>query len=225
MSQSTSRWTAFSYSFAGSTLRRDQARSKMQSIQGRIQVVRLGEVISVTFGSQVSLRVHSSMRDEVFFITLLWQNSGRQNGLISPMLFSELFKIMVKEVTFVGFTGAIAPLESLHLVLRRLLSLASPNFPGALPTPGWTIVAGFSRGFIKLTAAHFVAKCELFAKIPSPPVASWIIAYYFSHYPRFRVETSWYFRRGGAKWLQLVLKISGEEVAEFFPLVACLFQT
>jgi len=30
-------------------------------------------------------------------------------GLISRTLFSELYKIMVKKVTFVGFRGAIAP--------------------------------------------------------------------------------------------------------------------
>jgi len=30
-------------------------------------------------------------------------------GLISRMLFSELYKILVKKVTFVGFRGAIAP--------------------------------------------------------------------------------------------------------------------
>jgi len=33
-------------------------------------------------------------------------------GLISPMLFSELYKIMLKEVTFIGFSESIAPLGS-----------------------------------------------------------------------------------------------------------------
>jgi len=33
------------------------------------------------------------------------QNIGRQNGLKSRMLFSELYKIMVKKVTFLGFRG------------------------------------------------------------------------------------------------------------------------
>jgi len=36
------------------------------------------------------------------FTTLLWQNNGRQNGLISRMLFSELYKIMVNKVHFAG---------------------------------------------------------------------------------------------------------------------------
>ena len=36
-----------------------------------------------------------------------------ENGLISRMLFSELYKIMVKKVTFVGFRGAIAPIAPL----------------------------------------------------------------------------------------------------------------
>jgi len=62
------------------------------------------------FASQVSLWVHYCKRDEVHFTTLLWQNNGRQNDLISQMLFSELFKIMVKKVTFIGFRGAIAPI-------------------------------------------------------------------------------------------------------------------
>ena len=36
------------------------------------------------------------------------------DGLISRMLlFSELYKIMVNEVTFVGFRGAIAPIAPL----------------------------------------------------------------------------------------------------------------
>jgi len=52
-----------------------------------------------------------SKRDEVDFTTLLWQNNGRQNGLISRLLFSELYKIMAKKVAFLGFKGgAIAPI-------------------------------------------------------------------------------------------------------------------
>ena len=77
--------------------------------QGRIQPVSLRGVISEKFGSQVSLRVHYCKKDEVYFTTLLWQNNRCQNGLISRMLFSELCKIMVNKVTFVGFKGAIAP--------------------------------------------------------------------------------------------------------------------
>jgi len=74
-------------------------------MQGRIQPISLGGAISVTFGSQVSLRVHYSKRGEVYFTTLLWQNNGQQNGLIWPMLFSKLCKIMMNKVTFVGFRG------------------------------------------------------------------------------------------------------------------------
>jgi len=32
-------------------------------------------------------------------------------GLISRMLFSELYEIMVNKVTFVGYRGAVAPLD------------------------------------------------------------------------------------------------------------------
>jgi len=52
--------------------------------------------ISVLFGSQVSLRVHYCKRDEVYSTPLLWQNNGRQNGFISRMLFSDLYKIIEK---------------------------------------------------------------------------------------------------------------------------------
>jgi len=51
--------------------------------------------ISLIFGIHVSLRVRYRKRNEVYFATPLWQNNGRQNGLISRMLFSELHKIMV----------------------------------------------------------------------------------------------------------------------------------
>ena len=63
--------------------------------------------ISATFGSlsQVSSWVRCCKRVEVYIITLLWQNNERQNGVISRMLFSDLYKIMVNEVTFVGFRG------------------------------------------------------------------------------------------------------------------------
>jgi len=40
---------------------------------------------------------------EIYFTTLLWQKTGRQNDLISRLLFSELYIIVVKKVTFVGF--------------------------------------------------------------------------------------------------------------------------
>jgi len=74
-------------------------------VQGRIQPVRLGGCFSVKFGSQVSLRVHYCTRDEVYFTTLLWWNNRRKNGLVSQMLFSELYKIMVDKVAFAGFRG------------------------------------------------------------------------------------------------------------------------
>ena len=79
------------------------------SAQGRIQPISLGGATSVMFGSQVSSPVHFCKRDEVYFTTLLWQNNLRQTGLISRMLFSELHKIMVKKVTFVGFRGGRSP--------------------------------------------------------------------------------------------------------------------
>jgi len=41
--------------------------------------------------------------------TTVRQNNGWQNGLISQMLFSEFYKIMVNKVAFVGLGGAIAP--------------------------------------------------------------------------------------------------------------------
>ena len=81
--------------------------------QGGFQPVSLRGAISIIFGSQVSWRVHYCKRDEVYFTTLLWQNNRRQNGLILQMLFSELYKIMVNKVTFVGFRGAIAPVAPL----------------------------------------------------------------------------------------------------------------
>ena len=72
-------------------------------LTGLIANMALGGEISVIFGGQVSSCVHYCKRDEVYFTTLLWQNSGRQNGLISRKLFTELHKITVKKVTFVGF--------------------------------------------------------------------------------------------------------------------------
>jgi len=46
-------------------------RSNTIQKQRRIQPVRLGRAISVTFGSQVPLGVHYRMNDEVYFTTLL----------------------------------------------------------------------------------------------------------------------------------------------------------
>jgi len=92
------------------------------SIQGRIHPASLGGAISVIFGSQVSLLAHYCKSDEAYFTTLLWQNSGRQNIPISRMLFSELFKIMVKKVTFVGFRGGIVPPWFHKSLIKRSLT-------------------------------------------------------------------------------------------------------
>jgi len=78
-------------------------------MQGRIQPVRLGGDDFSNIRCQVSIHVYYCKRDEVYFTTLLRQNNRRQNDLISQMLFSELYKIMVNKVTFDGFRGAIAP--------------------------------------------------------------------------------------------------------------------
>jgi len=91
--------------------------------QGRIQSLRFGGAISAIFGSQVLLRVHWEMK---YFTTLLWENNGRQNGLISRMLFSELCKIMVDRVTFVGFREGDCPLPwicpcLLHICVQKML--------------------------------------------------------------------------------------------------------
>jgi len=67
-------------------------------LAGTIQPIRLGGAISVLFGS------HYCKKDDVKFTTLLWQNNGRQNGLISRMLYN----IMLNKVTFVHLRVAIA---------------------------------------------------------------------------------------------------------------------
>jgi len=61
--------------------------------------------IAVIFVSHVSLPVHYSKRDEVYFTTLLWQNNGWQNGLVLQMLFSELYTIMANRL-FRRFMGS-----------------------------------------------------------------------------------------------------------------------
>ena len=62
-----------------------------------------GGTISVIFSSQVSLRVYF-VRGLKYTSQHRCDNKiGRQNGLIWRMLFSELYKIVVKKVTFVGF--------------------------------------------------------------------------------------------------------------------------
>ena len=91
----------------------------MHKKQGRIQPVRLGGAISVVFGSQLALRVHYWKSNEVYFTTLLWQNNVRQNGLISRMLFSELYKVMVNKVTFVSECFHIKPSQVETLALKE----------------------------------------------------------------------------------------------------------
>jgi len=56
------------------------------------------------------------------------KKNGRQNGLISQMLFSEFFKIMVNKVTCVGFREAIALLW-IRPWLESNISLPAPQ-PG-----------------------------------------------------------------------------------------------
>jgi len=40
---------------------------------------------------------------------MLWPNNEWQNGLISRILFSELYKIMVNKITFAAFRGGRSP--------------------------------------------------------------------------------------------------------------------
>jgi len=51
--------------------------------QRRIQLIMLRWPFSLIFASQVSCGVCYCKRDEVYFITLLWQNNGGQNCLNS----------------------------------------------------------------------------------------------------------------------------------------------
>jgi len=118
--------------------------------QGSSQLVR--GAISVIFRSQISLRVHCCKKDKVHFTTLLWQNNGQKNGLMSRMLFSELYKIMVNKVALVGFRAAIA---------------APPGSgPGVKPSPNllwptrntvWVIGSSLSRGRCHLRTTSRIA--------------------------------------------------------------------
>jgi len=69
---------------------------------GAVPASKPREAISAAFGSQVSQRLRYCKRYEVYFTfhNTAWQNKGRQNGLISRMLLSELYKIMVNIATF-----------------------------------------------------------------------------------------------------------------------------
>jgi len=115
-----------------------------------------------------------------YFTTLLWQNRERQNGLISLMLFSELFENMVNEVTFVSFTRSIAPIAPTldpprrhhwcHLV--TLGALRAARFFAAKPTPckrSCLADPPFSRTCVRfgllylkfpLQRSHWIRKCQ-----------------------------------------------------------------
>jgi len=68
--------------------------------QGRIQPVSFGGWrFHYCLVVKSLLQLRYCKRDEVYFTTLLSENNGRQNGLISLMLFSELYKVMANEVT------------------------------------------------------------------------------------------------------------------------------
>jgi len=76
--------------------------------QGRIQSVRLGG----RFQKYLLVKSHygfATVRDEVYITTQLWQNNGRQNVLVSRMLFSKLYKILVNKVTFVSLRRQSPP--------------------------------------------------------------------------------------------------------------------
>jgi len=62
--------------------------------------------------------------DEVHFTTLLWQNNGQQNVLISQMLFYELYKTMVNKASFIGFWGGDRrSWSSINIVLAKMLGI------------------------------------------------------------------------------------------------------
>ena len=108
---------------------------------GRIQPVRLGGTVSVKTGSQGSYQLCYCKRDEAYFTTLLWQNNGRQNGRISRMLFSELYKLMVNKATFLGFKWAIAPppasaLGCVHVGLSYCISVFIKQWNCRIPVYG-----------------------------------------------------------------------------------------
>jgi len=73
--------------------------------QGADPANKMRRAISEIFGSQVSQRLRFCQRNVVCSTALLWQNSGRKNGLYSQILFCELYNIIVNKVTFAGFRG------------------------------------------------------------------------------------------------------------------------
>jgi len=77
--------------------------------QRLIQSVNLEEVISVIFASQVSQRLRTVQEMKYTSQHCCDKNNGWPNGLISRMLFSVLYKIIVNKVNFSGFTGRSLP--------------------------------------------------------------------------------------------------------------------
>jgi len=75
--------------------------------QGRIQPVTLGGRIQ-SYPVVMSHYEFTTVRGTKY-TSQHCCNNGRQNGLISWMLFSELYKIMVNKVTFEGFGGIVSP--------------------------------------------------------------------------------------------------------------------
>jgi len=78
--------------------------------QGRIQPVSLGGAISVIFGSQVSLRVHSVKEMKYTSQHCCDKTVDGKMALYRECCFLNCSKIIVKKVTFVGFRRVIAPI-------------------------------------------------------------------------------------------------------------------
>ena len=87
-------------------------RSPCNVNQGRIQPVRLGG--GGRFQWYLVVKTHTSFATvrEIKYTSqhCCDKTMDDKNSLISRMFFSELYKIMVNKVTFVGFRGAIAPI-------------------------------------------------------------------------------------------------------------------
>jgi len=74
----------------------DRLRSRLQSGADPANKFSGGNFSNIW--QPISVRVHYCKRDEAYFTIRQWQNNGRQHGPISPMLFSEFHKTMVKKV-------------------------------------------------------------------------------------------------------------------------------
>jgi len=89
-----------------------QVPVKVISMQGWIQPVSLGgggDFINVLQSSLITSWLLYATWSIAYFTTLLWQNNEGPYGLILRMVLSELYKIMVKNVTFVSFRGSDRP--------------------------------------------------------------------------------------------------------------------